>query len=170
MDILEQHLPNSAYYFRVLSDTIIIAIPTTLNYSIINWTFDLLLRPFIQSIKMRMLLRGTISYGSYYISNHLIIGEALDDAAYYNNKLNWIGVSLSPTFPKTININNINTNSAILYHSVPLKRTHYIGLVLNWPVFDHNEECYSILQYEKSINVDPSAKQKYDNTFNFYNS
>lgn len=39
-----------------------------------------------------MLLRGTISYGAYYLSNELIIGEALDDAAYNHDILKWIGV------------------------------------------------------------------------------
>jgi hypothetical protein len=41
-----------------------------------------------------MLLRGTISYGAYYLSNELIIGEALDDAAYNHDILKWIGVGV----------------------------------------------------------------------------
>jgi hypothetical protein len=114
MDILEQYPPNSAYDFRVLSDTIIITIPTTLNYPIIKWTFDFLFRPFIQSIKMRMLLRGAISYGSYYLSNRLIIGEALDDAACIHDNLKWIGISLSPSIYKKItNLNNINSERGL---------------------------------------------------------
>jgi hypothetical protein len=49
-----------------------------------------------------MLLRGTISYGKYHISNRLIIGQALDDAAYNHDKLNWIGISLSPSLSSEI--------------------------------------------------------------------
>jgi hypothetical protein len=52
-----------------------------------------------------MLLRGTISYGTYYLSNRLIIGDALDDAAYNHDKLNWIGVSLSPSLSKEVKDN-----------------------------------------------------------------
>lgn len=169
-DFIERYPPNSGYYLRVLSDTIIITIPTTPNDSIVNWTFDLLLQPFIQSIKMRMLLRGSISYGPYYLSDRLIIGDAIDDAASCHNKLKWVGVSLSPTFSNTINTNNIDTNSAIWYNNIPLKGSCYSGLVLNWPIHDRNNECYSILQHERSINVDPGAEEKYDNTFKFYHN
>jgi hypothetical protein len=45
-------------------------------------------------IHLQLLLRGTIGYGTYFLSNRLTIGEALDDAAYNDDKLNWIGISL----------------------------------------------------------------------------
>jgi len=76
-DTLENNPPNSVHYLRVLSDTIIITIPGPLNCSIINSTFDLLLEPFIHSLKIGMLLRGIISHGEYYLSNELIIAVAL---------------------------------------------------------------------------------------------
>lgn len=97
MDVLQERSINSGNFFRVLSDTIIMTIPCELDYCIIDKTFDLLLGPFIQSsMKLGMLLRGTISHGSYYLSDQLVIGEALDDAAYNHDKLKWIGVSVSP--------------------------------------------------------------------------
>jgi hypothetical protein len=85
---------NVIPFFRTLSETIIITIRSELSNfeSIINKTFDLLLQPFIQSMKTRMLLRGTVSYGTYYYSDKLIIGPALDDAAYHHDKLDWIGL------------------------------------------------------------------------------
>lgn len=99
---IQEHPPNSRYIFRILSDTIIITIPTELDPHIINWVFEVMLQPFIRSIKLKMLLRGTISYGKYHISNRLIIGQALDDAAYNHDKLNWIGISLSPSLSSEI--------------------------------------------------------------------
>src|SRR5256885_73379 len=76
MDILEERPPRGGHLFRVLSDTIIITIPTKLNNSAIKGTFDLLLQPFIESLKLGMLLRGTISYGKYILSERLIIDDA----------------------------------------------------------------------------------------------
>ena len=80
MDVLQQGSINSGHFFKVLSDTIIITIPSQLDYHIINKTFELLLNSFVESMKIGMLLRGVISHGTYYLSNQLIIGEAVNDA------------------------------------------------------------------------------------------
>jgi hypothetical protein len=88
---------------------------------IIDRVFDLLLCPFIESMRKGVLLRGTISYGTYYLSDQLII-EALADAAYNHDKLRWIGVSLSPTlFTRINNIDTINTLAVIRYKEIPHK-------------------------------------------------
>lgn len=168
MDSLENNPPNSGHHLRVLSDTIIIAIPGPLNNSIINNTFDLLLEPFMHGLEIGMLLRGTISHGEYYLSNELIIGEALDDAAYSHNKLKWIGVSLSPNLSdKKKEINHVRTNSAVVYDHIPYEDRSYRGLVLNWPFHDTNKECIIALRREKN-DSDPSIKEKHDNTCIFY--
>ena len=161
---------NTHPFFKSLSDTIIITIPSKPTYDIVSKTFDLLLEPFIQSLKTRMLLRGTISYGTYYLSERLIIGPALDDAAYHHDKLEWIGISLSPSLSRNVSdINTISGKSIIYYPSIPQKKSSYGGLVLNWPKFDLNNECYSILE-EESMKVEASVKPKYNNTFAFYRS
>jgi hypothetical protein len=140
---------NMIPYFRVLSDTIIITMPSDLSYGIVGHAFDLVLEPFIQSIKVRMLLRGIISYGTYYLSEKLIIGPAVDDAAYNHNQLNWIGVSLSPSLASRINdIEKVVTDSIIYYTCIPRKDIPYPGMVLNWPNYDSDRECYSILLSE----------------------
>ncbi|MGC1928817.1 MAG: hypothetical protein WA667_07560 [Candidatus Nitrosopolaris sp.] len=54
--VLQEGYLNAGYFFRILSDTIIITKPTELNQSTINLTFDLLIQPFIDSIKTRLLL------------------------------------------------------------------------------------------------------------------
>ena len=67
MDSIEEHHSQLGVipYLRALSDTIIITIPTQRTDSNIDQLFDLL--PFVNSIKAKMLFRGTISYGSYYL-------------------------------------------------------------------------------------------------------
>jgi hypothetical protein len=44
-----------------------------------------------------------------------------------------------------------------------------ICIGLNWPTFDSDKKHYSILK-EESANVDSSIKEKYDNTFRFYDN
>jgi hypothetical protein len=77
-NVLQEEYLNAGYFFRILSDTIIITKPTELNQSAINRTFDLLRQPFIDSIKtgIPFLLRGIVSHGEYYLSQQLIIGPA----------------------------------------------------------------------------------------------
>jgi hypothetical protein len=171
MDTLEERPPKGGHLFRVLSDTIIITIPTKLNDFAIRDTFNLLLLPFITSLKLRMLLRGTISYGTYSLSERLIIGEALDDAAYHHDKFNWIGIALSPTLSANKGINaqhKTSANDSFTYcQSIPHKETPYNGWVLNWPKFDSGGGCYSVLEQESHSNQD---SEKYTNTFAFYQS
>lgn len=171
MDVLQQDSISSGHFFRVLSDTIIITIPSQLNPTTINTIFELILSPFIESMKVGMLLRGDISHGTYYLSHHLIIGEAVNDAAYNHNKLNWVGVSLSQNLSTKINSFNksIFTQASIWYDKIPHKDFSYRGLVLNWPIYDLDGKCLSKLKDEKTI-AEPSknTQEKYDNTFNFY--
>ncbi|MPZ08168.1 MAG: hypothetical protein GEU26_17425 [Nitrososphaeraceae archaeon] len=167
LDENRQYL-NTATYFKVLSDTIIITIPSSLSYGLVGQAFDLILKPFIESMKMRMLLRGVISYGTYYLSKRLIIGPAVDDAASNHNRLNWIGVSLSPSLASRINdIEKFATDSIIYYTMIPHKDTPYPSMVLNWPDNDPDGECYSILRSEGQNSADHI---KYENTYMFYDS
>lgn len=136
--------------FRVLSDTTIITIPVELTYLSIGQVFDLLLKPFMHSIEYRMLFRGTISYGEYYLSTRLILGPALDEAANLNNKLNWIGIAITPQLARSVtslrDSIELSTASAIWYDNVLLKeRQVYRGVVLNWPYHDTDGNCYRIL-------------------------
>lgn len=117
-DSLEVRPPKEGYIFKVLSDTIIITIPTSQSSAIAE-TFEHLIQPFIESLRLRMLLRGVITYGTYYISERLVIGEALDDAAYHHNKLDWIGIALSPTLSRNSGINTLvgsSLHTILLFH------------------------------------------------------
>jgi hypothetical protein len=171
-NVLQEGSLNAGYFFRVLSDTIIITKPTELNQYAINETFNLLLQPFIHSIKtgIPFLLRGILSHGDYYLSQYLIIGPAVNEAASYHDQLNWIGIALSPKVP----IGNTVNNSVVYYNyiplkdrHIPLKDRHYRGIALNWPKFDLNRECNKILQKEH-FKADALSKKKYVNTFSFY--
>jgi hypothetical protein len=163
-NVLQEGSLNAGYFFRILSDTIIITIPTELNQSAIYGTFHILRRPFIDSIRTGLLLRGIVSHGQYYLSQQLIIGPAIDDAASYHAQLDWIGIALSPTLPLA---RGNTVNNSVVNYNIPFKKGQYPGIALNWPKFDSNGECFHILREEQS-KVDPSSKVKYDNTFRFY--
>ncbi len=120
---------------------------------------------FVQSIKTRILLCGIVSYGTYYLSERLIIGPAIDDAAEHHAKLNWIGISISPNL--SIGVNDISSDGVIHYKNIPHKKSYYMGFVLNWPNVYSNRECYQIL-LEENKTADAASKIKYDNTFKFY--
>jgi hypothetical protein len=66
-------------------------------------------------------------------------------------------------------MNNIGSKSVIYYNDIPHKDSRYGGLVLNWPNFDSDRECY-LLPREESEKVDLAIKEKYDNTFMFYDN
>jgi hypothetical protein len=169
MNALQQN-HNTEYYLRALSDTIILTLLHSLDYAIIEETFDILLAPFVYSLKEGMLLRGAISHGQYYLSNQLIIGEAVDDAAYIHDKLNWIGISLTPDLSDKINdITFVQTQSIVMYDNIPHKTSPYRGFALNWPFYDETKECFSAIQNE-TVSCDSSVIEKRRNTIMFYES
>jgi hypothetical protein len=49
------------------------------------------------SIWKRIPLRGATSYGSYSFSENIMIGPAVDEAAYWHETTAWIGVMLTPS-------------------------------------------------------------------------
>ena len=163
-----QHLD---FNFRALSDTIIITISNinSINNNL-HKIFDVLIKPFTNSIRNKILLRGVITCGIFYWSDKLIIGPAIDEAAEYHNKVNWIGISTSPSLK--LNLNEMNRNKSLISYRIPWKErereSYYEGIVLNWPIYDTNNECMSVLLEEES-QADSNSKIKYNNTYTFYN-
>jgi hypothetical protein len=159
-------------FFRTLSDTIIIAIPLQPNYASISKTFDLLLTPFIESLKTGMLFRGIVSSGWYFISDRLVIGPAIDDAAGHHAQLKWIGIAMSPTLNLEMPAQLTKSASFVFYQTIPHKQS-YGSFVLNWPNYDDGGKCHFILQRERMEAIkekpnDDKIKEKYDNTLRFY--
>ncbi len=97
----------------------------------------------------------------------MILGRALDDAAIYNNKLDWIGIALTPDLASGISHMRIDTPCAVEYN-VPLKKLQtYSSMVLDWPQYDNGGTCYGILQNKYKFSPD---KEKYQKTFEFYDA
>lgn len=170
--LLEDKIQNFEFYYRALSDTIIIVLSIQNRdpiFSDLAKIFSMLMKPFLVGLQNRILFRGVISWGLIYWSEKLILGEAIDDAAYYHDKLNWIGISTSPK----LNLNNqIYHNKDFISYNIPVKDTQlntmYIpGLVLNWPFYDPREK-YDLILRDEERKADMKAKIKYNHTNRFY--
>lgn len=156
-------------YFTTLSDTVIITCECTLKY--INSVFDILINPFLYSMKLRFPLRGAISYGKYFLSNRLIIGPAIDEAAHSHNKLEIIGICTSSNLSKRMAISTSVlplSNNYTYYPRIPTKNGNYNGWVLDWRKC--GRELLPFLQYELNNQSDDGVKSKYQNTIDFLTS
>jgi hypothetical protein len=156
-------------YFTTLSDTIIITCECSIKY--INSVFDILINPFLYSINLRFPLRGAISYGKYFLSNRLIIGPAIDEAAYSHNNLEIIGICTSSNLSKRKAINASLlplSNNYTCYSRIPTKDGNYNGWILDWRKY--GRKLLPFLQYELNNQSDDDVKSKYRNTIDFLTS
>lgn len=153
-------------YFMTLSDTIIItcACPKEKLGSI----FDLLLDPFIRSLEMEFPLRGSISYGSYFLSTRFVIGEALDEAVYAHNQLEIIGICTSKELSNEIKISsNLESSTSMTsYKTIPTKMGVYDGFILDWR--KKGGTALPCLKKQLSDQKEYGVRLKYENTINFY--
>ncbi len=165
---IEQHLKQFSPYVITVSDTIIIGCDCRINE--INRVFDALLIPFIYSIHNELPLRGSISYGTYYISNILIIGPAIDDAASTHNKINMLGVFTTPALSIALNKIRLleDSESMCRYRNIVTKEGSYDGLALKW--YDYqNKQMNEFLTGQLRSQANSEVKRKYKNTIDFCN-
>lgn len=175
-DSINSSLGDFSHYSTTISDTIIITCQCSIKY--IDRIFQSLLQPFIFSMNLEFFLRGTISYGMTFLSPGLILGQSLDDAAEWHNKLEWIGITTTPALSQYYlgrGISNI-TNNYVQYPHIPIKKIQrdwnildikdYEGLALNW--FNKGNNLQQLLLSKRDVLTDPSVKCKYENTLAFY--
>ncbi|MHB1546835.1 MAG: hypothetical protein ACYCV8_09295, partial [bacterium] len=107
---MAEELKDDDYYdfpeiiMRSFSDTIILFLyfPINKRNMQIDRLFELrqigiiamiLNDPFYEAIKKGIYLRGVISIGEFYLSDKIIIGPAVEEAAEWYEKSDWIGIS-----------------------------------------------------------------------------
>jgi hypothetical protein len=164
---IELHLKEFSPYVTTVSDTIIIGCECRISE--INRIFDALLIPFIYSIHNEFPLRGSISYGTYYLSNILIIGSAIDDAASTHNKINMLGVFTTPTLSLALNSMGLPNHSESMcrYRNIITKKGSYDGLALKW--YNNQDKNMNDFLLGQLKSADDVVKQKYENTIDFCN-
>jgi hypothetical protein len=158
------------------SDTIIIT-STKINndfFGTLNLLCKFLIPCFLKSIENRIFLRGSITYGKFFESTKITIGQPIDECALLHNDFDWIGLSYLFWIPNlTTILNYFNKDYLINYNLLPYKghNNHYnANVCLNWPLHDENQNCLSILTKEQMDNSNnPLVYKKYVNTIRFYN-
>lgn len=103
--------------------------------------FFLLLRKFlVDSLANRILFRGVVSIGSFYLNEETnsVMGDAVTDAAAWYDRANWIGINATPR--ASVLIDQLLETQAekhanlLLDYEVPMKDRSAPKLkVVNWP-------------------------------------
>lgn len=150
-------------------------------------SFFIILRKFlVDSMEHRILFRGSISIGSFYVNDktNTVMGQAVTDAAAWYNKADWIGVHATPHASIMIDQwleQEVETKgNLMLDYDVPIKDSKTIRVkVVNWPkVFlvssispCCNEEGprEKLLEFLAMHQVPRGTESKYYNTIAFFN-
>ncbi|MCL5957975.1 MAG: hypothetical protein M1358_01445, partial [Chloroflexi bacterium] len=93
--------PTERMKHTALSDTVILTIPCgdhdVGNGLLADAVAYSLVDPFVEAMHQGFYLRGAVSVGNFHQSEALLIGPAVDEAAEWYEKADWIGVSAAPS-------------------------------------------------------------------------
>ena len=166
----------------VLSDTIVVTIESDSPLSLLllcTIVCDII----VHLLKRQMFLRGAITWGAYTQSGPVFLGPAIDDAAAWHERADWIGVITTPKASYLIERmgNKQFTSNGVpvepfLKYEVPLKNGQTVSLnTFNWPGFlnptlsdksktleDSLIGCFSV-----QAPFDLEVQRKYENTLAF---
>ncbi len=149
-------------------------------------SFFLILRKFlVDSMQYRILFRGSISIGSFYVNDatNTVMGQAVTDAAAWYDKAEWIGVHATPhatiVIQRWLEHDRKKKGNLMLDFDVPLKGAGMIKVkAVNWPkVFfvpsispcSNGEEAREkLLEFLAMHQVPLGTESKYYNTIAFF--
>jgi hypothetical protein len=144
---------------RAFSDTIIITFTTKDNpVDYILFMGDLLMFPFFGAIDMGIYLRGVINIGEFEISDTIILGPAIDEAAEWYTKPDWFGISLTPSASfglEQLIDKGVDHSKIFIEYDIPMKTgvENVKSFALNWP---HNFVSF-IKHHGRTENLGRSA-------------
>jgi hypothetical protein len=170
------------------NDTLLVAFKTDLHPPRLKQivAFFKILRKFlIDSLKHKILFRGTISIGTFYVDKEssTVMGQAVTDAAAWYNKADWIGIHTTPkatiTIQRWLENDDMNQDYLMLDYNVPLKDDKAIcAKAVNWPkaFFVHSltpcsegeEPKEKLLQLLSEHTVPIGTEKKFFNTIAFF--
>jgi hypothetical protein len=127
-----------------------------------------------------LLLRGAISIGEWVEldppspDNVLLVGDAIDDAAEWYDKADWMGVALTPRagFGWASAHPTGKRSDPIVEYPVPLKdreleRDHPLRFALNWPGTSTQQVATLLDRFSKK-SIPAEATRKYHETAAFF--
>lgn len=174
--------------FEAFSDTIMVSLPITKRevgrdsgrnsswWTIMligEWLTDI----FRVSIRHNFYFRGCLSAGTFYRSENMTIGPAVDEAAEYYRLPEWSGISTCPSASKILT--DAEEMKATMYdffihYDIPLKNViEKNGWALNWPQSQAQDQTGKVnlrqIVYNESRRInDISGYCKIKNTLSFY--
>jgi hypothetical protein len=157
------------------SDSFIISIrgnPVLLDrpWRFVEMVCNTLLQPFQNSMRYGFFFRGVMVLNAFSRSPRMLIGPAVDEAAQFHEKADWIGISISPTTQSILQSTSPETPSKLLVKfPIPQKQGSNLEWAVNWPIQDKSRGCWRILNEKASMyRNDPLKFIKYKNTIDFY--
>lgn len=176
--------------YITFSDTIIITIymKEYQNETILPYFVRMIDGVYSTCLSEDLLMRGAISYGKFIKRKNIVIGPAIDDAAFWHDKAQLVGCVLTPntTLLYDSGIDYVNRNPHENYdysqHAIkyltPFKDGHSYDLYnVNWPLstykaFQPLGEPDSITRLKGILGkypIPPEAYIKHLNTLDFFN-
>lgn len=169
------------------NDTVLIVLNTgdhRPRLSQISDFFTVMRKFLVDSLANRILFRGSISIGTFYINNgaNLVMGKAVTDAASWYDKADWIGLHATPRasliIQRLLEHNERTKRNVMLDYEVPLKNEKTIkAKAVNWPkVFfvpglspcPSNEAREKLLEYLTAHQIPLGTESKFQNTLDFF--
>ncbi|HPI84520.1 MAG TPA: hypothetical protein PKV16_07615 [Caldisericia bacterium] len=141
---------------------------------------DILAYSFVRGV----FFRGAISQGAYLIENNVLVGPAVDDAAGYYEKADWLGVISTPTASMAIDsliMTNNDLQGFFLRHTIPMRDGDKCNLyAIDWikPLYVYAKELKILSEHNVPIKayilqrltkkpIPNTAQMKYKNTEDF---
>lgn len=149
-------------------------------------SFFTILRKFlVDSMRHRILFRGSISIGSFYANDetNTVMGQAVTDAAAWYDKADWIGVHATPhatiIIQRLLEHNSVAREHLILDYDMPLNDSKTVRVkAINWPkVFflpsispcrSNEKPREKLLEFLSLHQIPRGAESKYYNTIAFF--
>jgi hypothetical protein len=147
--------------------------------------FTILRKFLVDSMREKILFRGSISIGSFYANeeDNIVMGQAVTDAAAWYNKADWVGVNATPH--ATIKIQKLleqqpeNLDHLLIDYDIPLKDGRSLKLkAINWakvffvkgisPCVGNEGQRYKLLQFLSLHQVPLGTESKFHNTIAFF--
>jgi hypothetical protein len=163
-------------HLSAFSDTFIISVRghTRLNnqpWRFIEMICDSIVPAFVGSMDYNFFLRGVIASGYFSRSTKSLIGPAVDEAANYYEKADWVGISLSPSTCLRLENSTVYTNSnPIVSYRIPqAPGDKLMTCAVNWTKWDPSYKYWNILVGKAKKYVHDYRKSiKYQNALDFY--
>jgi len=162
------------FRYNAFSDTLIITMTGKTKEELLNEASVIVSALVSFCICFGVYFRGCISIGNFYRSERMILGPAIDEAAQYYEKANWVGVFVTPSSYSILKKQEEVKKSPNLFikYDVPFHNGSYktwaISLVENIAKVKLKQTRLIDLIHDKLENSsDPSSSEKWKNTLDF---